>query len=935
MPATPTLLLTTKLYRPRTDSNWVSRPALLTRLDAGLRHKLILLSAPPGFGKSTLVSQWLDQIGSKSASNAPVAKRQRSCWLSLDEGDNQLVQFLRYLIAAVRTCAPTACPTTLSLLSAPQLPSVDYLADVVVSELSTLTVDHDHDHDHDLVLVLDDYHLIRANEVHQVMRHLLRYLPPHLHLVILSRTDPPLHLGRLRIAQQITELRAADLRFAVAETRQFMAQAMALDDAALDDAALTLLQARTEGWITALQLSSIALQRQDPRQFLRDFHGNDRLLVGYLVEEVMEQLAEPLRDFLLCTALVDRFCAPLADALLADRLPPGSSPALIAQLEAQNLFIIPLDQAGDWFRYHDLFRDFLRHQLQRTVQPTTLTRLHQRASSWYADRDLIENAIRHALAAGDESAAAELVITKLHLMLDRQIPATTLTVWLDLFPAETIQRQPGLQCAQLWLTTFGISSATPAMQLAEIETLIHADASLPAERRQAFVADLNLLGGIWAYYDSEPQRAIGLLQLALEQQAPTHLFARAQALIYLALAHTHTGAKTVGRTLLNSALAEAKTQQRPTLMILSGALAILQLQAGELAAATRTAQQTVAAMDEFGGRALWQGIGFTDMWYAWAHYVLGIIHYEQNDLVAATHHWQQVETMRFRTNPGAYHDTLLGLALIAQANDSPNKALAYTQAAREFAAAVRRPHALAISASFEVRLALYNGQITDALAQTQAIEISANQGTDFGVELPSMTRLRALLAVATPAAITEALALAVTCLHNAEKSHNTRQIVQICALHALILQSARRTEEAVAMLARALTLGEPGGFVRTFIEHGAPMAELLHLYGAERDHSSYAKQLLAAFPPAHDAAEQRALTTQYAKLYGITPLTPREIELLALIRERFTINEIAATLVISPNTVKKHANNIYTKLGVRNRREAVAKAEEVSLLPPA
>jgi LuxR family maltose regulon positive regulatory protein len=374
MQAPPTLLLTTKLYRPRVDVNWPPRPTLLACLDAGLTHKLILLSAPPGFGKSTLVSQWLDNLGLgildfglNGAHDHPKSniRHLKSCWLSLDEGDNQLVQFLRYLIAAVRTCEPAACPNTQSLLGAPQLPGVGYLADILVSELNTLPVE--------LVLVLDDYHLIRSDEVHGVMRHLLRYRPEQLHLVILSRSDPPLHLGRLRIEQQITELRAGDLRFAVEETRQFLDRRLGQS---LDNAALNLLHARTEGWITALQLSSIALQGQDPQQFLATFRGNDRLLVGYLVEEVMAHLAEPLRDFLLCTALVDRFCASLADALLADRQPPDSSQALIAQVEAQNLFIIPLDQTGDWFRYHDLFRDFLRHQLKRSASPATLRRLH-------------------------------------------------------------------------------------------------------------------------------------------------------------------------------------------------------------------------------------------------------------------------------------------------------------------------------------------------------------------------------------------------------------------------------------------------------------------------------------------------------------------------------------------------------------------------------
>ncbi len=921
MQVSPTLLLTTKLYRPRADVNWVPRPALLACIHAGLRHKLTLVSAPPGFGKSTLVSQWLDQLGLNEASDTLQSKICNACWLSLDEGDNQLVQFLRYLIAAVRTCEPAACPTTQRLLSAAQLPSVDYLADVVVSELSTLAVE--------LVLVLDDYHRIRSDEVHQVMRHLLRYLPPRLHLVILSRADPPLHLGRLRIEQQITELRASDLRFAVSETRCFLSGRLGH---ALDDAALNLLHARTEGWITALQLSSIALQRQDPHQFLDHFRGNDRLLVGYLVEEVMEELAEPVRDFLLRTAIVDRFTAPLADALVADRPPGLSSQAMIAQLEAQNLFVIPLDQAGEWVRYHDLFHDFLRHELKRTASAAHLARLHQVASTWYAEMGLIEEALRHALAAGNESAAAELVITHLHAMLDQQLPALTLTRWLALFAPATIQKQPGLLFAQLWLSAFGIGPAAPTVQLADLETLIRHEPTLLVARRQAFLADLDLLRGVFAYWDGEPQQAILLLQAALDQGVPTHVFGRAQVLIHLAGAYTCTGDPVRGRTLLCTALAEETVQQRPTLMILLGGLTILYLHAGELAEAVHTATQAVAMAEEPTVRTAWQGIGFVDMWYGWAHYLLGIAHYEQNNLSTAAHHWQRVETMRYRTNPSVYHGSLLGLALIAQANSVPSAALAHAQAAHEFAAEIRRPQLLAFSAAFAVRLALRNGQTADAERQTQEIKTTANQGMAIGVELPLLTRLCVLLTVATPAALTEALAFAATCLRNAENVSNTTQVIQISVLQALILHGLRRTAEAFAVLARALNLGESGGFVRTFLDLGAPLADLLRLFGVARGQSPFIKRLLAALPQAHDP-ERRALPTQYAKLHGITPLTPREIELMGLIRQRLSINEIAAILVISPNTVKKHANNIYTKLGVRNRREALAKAEELSLLP--
>ncbi len=352
----PILLISTKLHRPAPRPDRVMRPELLLRLHRGSDRKLTLISAPAGFGKTTLTSQWL------ASSTLPAA------WLSLDQHDNQPAQFLRYLVAAVRTCMADACPTTYALVTASPLPDVEYLSDTLVSELSALPSR--------LVLVLDDYHHIRAQEVHDIVRHLLRYLPPSLHLVILTRFDPPLPLGRLRIDHQMTELRASDLRFVAEETRQFLDRRLCQP---MSDDMADALHVRTDGWITGLELASISLQQQPRQDFLAHFRGSDRLLVGYLVEEVMAHLPEDVQTFLIRTALVDRFCAPLADALAADMVSPISSRAAIVQLEEMNLFIIPLDNEGYWYRFHDLFRDFLRFQLKRRQTSEDLTRLHRRA----------------------------------------------------------------------------------------------------------------------------------------------------------------------------------------------------------------------------------------------------------------------------------------------------------------------------------------------------------------------------------------------------------------------------------------------------------------------------------------------------------------------------------------------------------------------------
>ncbi len=919
----PALLIGTKLHLPPPRPHWVQRPELLRRLDAGVAHKLTLISAPAGYGKTTLASQWVANSGEVAA------------WLSLDPHDNDPTQFLRYCVAAIRTCVPEACPTTYSLLGVAEMPNVAYLTDSWVSELALLPSK--------LVFILDDYHHIRSPEVHDILRHLLRYLPVTLHLTLLTRFDPPLRLGSLRIAQQITEVRAGDLRFGPEETNLFFERRLARVMSSDRTGEMTsekvykmaeTLHARTDGWIAGLELASISLQRQSLSDFLAHFRGSDRLLVGYLIEEVMVHLPEALQRFLLQIALVDRFCAPLADALVAGDSTLISGRAAIDQLEEMNLFVIALDKERYWYRFHDLFREFLRFQMQREWAPDDLACLHRRASAWFAKDGLIEDALRHALAGGDETGAADLIITHFHPMLDRQLPGPTLLRWIGLFPAATLQARPELLFAQVWLSAFGIGPVYPSAQLADLETSIQRAPNLSPVRRQGLLADLNALRAILTYWNGEAQRAIELLRCALEQQSPMHNFVRSQILIHLAAAYTCTGDIAAGCTLLRGTLAEEKAQQRPTVIILLSGLVILHLHKGALVEVVRIAQQAVATVDESGGHAGWQEIGFVSVWYAWAHYLIGIAYYEQNNLEDAAHHWQQVEALRYRTNPSVYHGSLLGLALIAQANGASGEALAHAQAARAFAAEIRRPNLLSSSDSFEVRLALRRGDTKNVERRTQEIETGPDQGMAFGVELPPLTRLRALLAVASPDALTEALAFSSICLQNAEDTHNILQTVQIGVLQALILHGLRRPEEAYDALARLLVLAEAGGFVRTFLDHGAPLAELLQEFAVRRETSAYLKTLHLTFVQEFGVDQQRDQTGEYIKLYGITPLTPREMEVLALISQRLSLAEIANTLVFSVSTAKSHTHNIYSKLRVRNGRQAVTIARKVGILPP-
>lgn len=909
------LLLTTKLHRPGADPAWVARPRLFAWLDQGLRRQRILVSAPSGFGKTTLVGQWLTTIEHGAWSF-------KTAWLSLDEGDNRLSQFLRYLVAAVRGALPESCPITRALLASHDLPQTTYLTDVLASELAALPAP--------LVLALDDYHLITAPEVHAIIDHLLRYPPPPLHLVILTRVDPPLHLARLRVQRTLAELRASDLRFGPEETSAFLERQLGH---LLNSDLVQALQTRTDGWVGGLQLAGIALQREDPHRFLARFHGGDRLLSAYLLEEVLEQLPPALMVFVLRTAVLDRFCGPLAETLFDTGSLSGSGQAMLDELVTRNLFLAPLDDTGTWYRYHDLFRDFLHAQLQRREDPALVKEIHRRASAWLAGAGLIDEALRHMLAAGEVDAAADLVGQQLHQMLDHAVEHTALVGWLAHFPATSLESHPDLLLAQAWQLAFRFDLAALAALLALLDALLTDEPAEPTELQRQRQADRDYLHGYVAYWRGNFRHAHAVLQRAYASMPEARAFAHAHVVLHLALCTAQVGQPDVARALVRDALALAEARQRPTQLILLGALTVLELTAANLSAVTETLRRLLAVTNEPSAQSDWQEFSLVATWHAWAHCFLGQVAYERDDLAAAQSHWEQIAARRYLASPRAAHEALVGLALIAQIRGEAEAAQAHADAARAFAAETRNPLAMAISAALETRLALLAGRQAEALRRSEELLTTISVGPPAVQELPPVTRLRALLADGAPASLTAALRLARSCLAQAEEAHNTRQTIALLALQALVLQAARRPEEAVRSLGRALALGERAGFTRTFLDLSAPMAALLRTYVAGHPQATYARRLLAAFAgEACQGSSPMPLDVTPVPT-GAMSLTPRELELLVLIDQRLTIQEIAERLVISTNTVKRHTANIYAKLGAGNRREACARARDLGLMP--
>jgi len=387
----PTPILATKLYISRPRPNVVSRPRLLERLNEGVHGKLTLISAPAGFGKTTLVSEWVAGI------------EQPTAWLSLDEGENDPTRFITYLVAALQTLAPSIGEGVLSALQSPQPPPIEALLVALLNDLSTIQ--------DPFVLVLDDYHLLDSQAIDQVLTSLVERLPPHMHLVIATREDPRLPLARLRARGYLTEVRAADLRFTSAEAAAFLDQVMGLSLSAADIARLS---RRTEGWIAGLQLAAISMQgQQDTAVFIRTFTSSHHFVMDYLVEEVLGQQSERVQTFLLRTSILDRFCAPLCDAVVRD--PSAIGRETLDYLERANLFLVPLDNERRWYRYHHLFAELLRLRLQQSTgsstgdEGITIAELHRRASQWYEDNGLEMEAFHHAVAAQDVERAARLV----------------------------------------------------------------------------------------------------------------------------------------------------------------------------------------------------------------------------------------------------------------------------------------------------------------------------------------------------------------------------------------------------------------------------------------------------------------------------------------------------------------------------------------------
>jgi len=904
-------LLKTKLYIPPARPNLVSRPRLLKRLDAGLRlgHKLTLVSAPAGFGKTTLLSAWANHRMSKSSAERKVA------WLALDEADNDLTRFLTYLVAMLQQIKADVGEGLLGAFQAPQPPPITSMLTLLINEIAALPAPNG-----PYVLVLDDYHLITTRAIHDALAFWLDHLPPTIHLAIASRADPPLNLARLRGRGHLTELRQSDLRFTPEEAAIFLAGVSGLDLAAEEIAAL---EKRTEGWITGLQLAALSMRgREDIASFVAAFTGSHRYVLDYLTEEVLRRQSEAIQAFLLQTSILARLSGPLCDAVLqiddqesdvAQIRAFADSQAVLEQLEAANLFLVPLDDRRAWYRYHRLFADLLRARLE-DVYADRVPVLHRRASTWYERAHLLDEAMKHAIAADDLARVTHLVETHGRPLLLRG-ELTTLLRWIAALPQESIEASVRICVTHAWALLLTGQSEGIERPLQRAEQL------LADKHDSPLLFDIAVIRAYKALQQGDVPRTIELANLALEKFPSTRQGERSVAFFVLGGAHILTGDYVAAGEAMTQAAAVGQEGDNLHIVVPAlNALADIQAKQGRLHRAQATAEAAIDLATGADGQPYPIAAGAVS--------ALAELAYEWNDLdEALAYARQSVELGRLWGNSDSVGFSYLTLAEVLLSHSRLDEVRDALQEAKQLSRRVTlSPPFFSRLRAMWAKLWLADGNL--AAAANWAKGSAFDYADPFRAE-EALGLARVHLALGEPDSAQQILS---PLLEMTQAQGLIAWVIEVLALQALAHDMQGDEHRALAALAEALTLAEPEGYVRRFVDLGSGsglgpmMASLLRKAAAQGITPEYAHHLLAAFDLTEDAP------TSPSAQPLIEPLSPREIEVLALVAEGLSNREVGRRLHIAESTVKSHLNNVYGKLGVENRTQATVKARALHLL---
>lgn len=885
-------LLATKLHVPRPRRDIVRRPRLTDRRSVAQRPLLTLVSAPAGFGKTTLLSQW---FAGSDATNPSTA------WLALDAGDNDPSLFGSYLVAALQSLSPQVGATAMSLLR-----SAQPLRAAVAALINDIAV-----HADDVTIVLDDYHLVDAAEVHDAVAFLLDHAPANLHVVLATRADPPLPLARLRARGDLLEIRAGDLRFSIDEAATYLNGAM---DLRLDADRVGALEARTEGWIAALQLAALSMQgRDDVAAFIENFTGDDRFVVDYLAEEVLDRQSADVRNFLVQTSVLDRLSGPLCDAVV-DSL---GSKAMLETLDRANLFLVRLDDRRQWYRYHHLFADVLRARLL-DEQPEHVAGLHLRASTWYERNDEVIEAIVHAMAGHHLERAAQLIETVAAMMRQTRQEAT-LRRWLETLPDAIFDARPVLTMSLVGARMATGDPAGVEALMNRVEQWLDPN-STPIVFDQSGFARLPTQLAIHraglALLTGDINDTITHARTVLDLTEPSDHFPRGAASALLGLAQWSQGDLDGASGRYGDAVdCFARTEFISDRLGCSLALADIQVAQGQLREAAQTLE---SALEQAAGHGTLRGVA--DM-----HAGLSEIALAHNDLDAAARHLQTSSDLGEHAGlPQHAYRWRVALARLRQASGDLEGALTLLDEAERVYNTDFSPSIRPIAA-VRARVQLVRGDVSSALRWAADRGLSVDDELTYVREYEHITLAHTLLAEGTrhPRRVEDAVRLLDRLLNAAEHRHRTGNVIEI--LVALAIGHEMRGEQAGSMTAldRALTLAAPQGQLRVFIDAGPALLTSLRSARLGVEAARHARAVLVAIG---------AGGASRPPLPGLVDdLSSRELDVLRLLRSDLSGPDIARELHVSLNTLRTHTKNIYTKLGVTNRREALRRAGELGL----
>jgi LuxR family maltose regulon positive regulatory protein len=813
-------ILLTKLHAPAVTPDFVRQPALLEQLDRYRHLPVTLVSAPAGYGKSTLLSAWLDE------SDVPGG------WFSLDEDDNDLREFAVGLVSAVRTVVPTACDRTLAMLSAPDLPPVRQLSRRLLNDLNDI--------DEKFVLVLDDYHVVHAHPVHDLLTEILRHPPEAMHLAVLSREELPFPLDRLRGQGQVHELSMLDLRFTPAETAQLLEKML---NAPLSDAAVRTVHERMEGWPAGIRLLAESLRhREEPERALGSLPGDLDSVAGYLLSEVLTSLPPSIAACLLKVSILERFCDPLCRHLCGREPRDGAhdGPSLLAWLRDHNLFLISLDREHHWHRFHHLFQRLLRSRLEKRFAVEEIAALHTTASAWFERQGLIDEAIRHAVTAGDGVRAAEIFERHRHAELDAD-RWRTLEKWLALLPDDIRRERPELLLAQAWVMH-------DRHQVREMAAIVQAVEPLLADVGDSSVSmgEFKFFRGVLLFWRGQGARSRTLLEEARDLIPASCLRIRGLVEIYLAQARQMIGE---GHQAVEALRDESGVRASPPAPLQSRVMlarAFVHSVAGHLAPAAEQALRAEIIARKAG----------IDYVAGWTRYLQGASAFRSSDLDEAIRHFAPARSDPYVMHTRSAIDALVALALAEQAADRPELADDTMAQLQAFARTTGDPEHLAVTRSGHARLALARGDVDGAARWAQSFDDEERPAATLFIwlENPVITWLRVLIEVGSAEEL-ERAGHRLERLHDELGSiHNTSQLIDVAVLRSLALSRHGRTDDALDALARGVAMAEPGGCVRPFVEPGPGIVNLLErLAEDDADHDSYARRLLAKLSAADEA----------------------------------------------------------------------------------